>query len=295
MRPPRRSTPTTLFTLLFLVPLSLSVLTSCQSGGDAAADSGDAGGGETASDPAPVRGDIPEIVQQMVDAHGGYDTWANAPSVSYRDSLLFAGAPAAISSRPMIEGGKRRIAMEFPGTQMRMAWDGEKAWSVNWAMPVPPRFFSSLTFYFANLPWLALDPGVTLTDEGSGTLPGGETEYRKVRMTFGDGVGDSPGDHYILFIDPDNHQLRGTVYSVTYRGIGPADPTTAPENHLVFDEWTSADGLIVPAKFTIYATDGSVFATVQFDEWSFTKPFDPSKLSMPEGAVVDGSLDAASI
>jgi hypothetical protein len=109
---------------------------------------------------------VPDIVQKMVEAHGGLSKWRNAPTVSFEDALELAGAEAPLVSRVMVEQGRRRIDTEYPQMGMRLVWDGEMAWSVNWQLPMPPRFLSSLNYYFVNLPWLAFDPGVNLEERG---------------------------------------------------------------------------------------------------------------------------------
>lgn len=226
----------------------------------------------------------PKIVLQMIEAHGGLVAWESAPSVYFED--FWGDGPNW--SQIQVEQGKRRALIDYPGTGMRMAWDGERAWSLDWEAPMPPRFFALLNYYFLNLPWLTVDPGVILEETGTASVPDDPVEYRVVKMTFEEGVGDTPDDYYDLLIHPETHRLHANRYIVTYSSLLPAGVAHTPEHLLVYDEWTTVDGLNVPTRFTIYE-DGEVYAACQIRNWSFRKPFDASRLQMPAGAVVDAS------
>jgi hypothetical protein len=108
-------------------------------------------------------------------------------------------------------------------------------------------------------------------------------------MTFEAGVGDTPDDYYVLYIDPKTHKMKGCRYVVTYKGLLPEGMTKTPEHILIFDEFATVEGLQVPTHYTIYETDHKVYADCGISNWSFQKPFDSARMTMPEGAVVDDS------
>lgn len=230
-----------------------------------------------------------KVVDAMIEAHGGMKAWAEAPTVSWHDAFLPTGAPAAIEAQITVEQGPRRAYADYPGTEMSFAWDGEKAWSENWGLPFPPRFMALLNYHFLNLPWLAKDPGVHLGEPGTGTLEGDATEYITVKITYGEGVGDTPKDYYILYIHPETHQLKACEYIVTYRAILPEGVESGGPNTLIFDTFAEVNGLLVPTHYSIYQADGSPYATCKVESWSFEKPFDESRMAMSEGAVEDTS------
>ncbi len=237
---------------------------------------------------------VPDVVQKMVDAHGGLSKWRSAPTVSFEEALTLAGAEAPLVSRVVIEQGRRRIYTEYPEMDTRLAWDGERVWSVNWQLPIPPRFMSSRNYYFVNLPWLAFDPGVNLEERGRSRILDDPTEYVVVRMTFDAGTGDSPDDYYDLLIHPETGLLKATRFIVTYAALLPEGAESMPELLMVFDETTTVDGLVVPTHYTVYELDGKVYATSATRDWSFSLPFDEGRLEMPEGAVVDESTRTTS-
>lgn len=223
----------------------------------------------------------PEAVAKMIEAHGGIETWRSAPSVRFTEQW-----GEREPTRIIVEQGPRRVYMETVGGGARMAWDGKQAWSIEWKGP-PPRFMAHLNYYFVNLPWLTMDPGVLLSEPGKDRLWDDPTVYTTVMMTFEEGVGDTPDDYYELYIHPDTYRLHACKYIVTYDALLPPGEEHTPEHILVYDEYVTIDGLVVPAHFTIYETDRTVYATCAISDWSFDEPFDETLVEMPEGAVID--------
>lgn len=229
------------------------------------------------------------IVDRMIEAHGGMDAWAGAPTVSFEDTWFRGDEPTGKTSKVTVEQGSRRAYIDYPGSDMRMAWDGSRAWSENWASPAPPRFLALLNYYFLNLPWLTRDPGVVLGPPQEGRLWDDPTKYVSIRMTFGSGVGDTPDDYYVLYIDPATYRLKACEYIVTYSSLLPEGVTATPPHILVYEDYSRVENLLVPTRFTIYELDQTVYASCEISDWSFSQPFDESRMEMPAGATVDES------
>ena len=228
-----------------------------------------------------------EVVNKMIEAHGGLERWQTAPTMRFTDSFLPAGAESPLESHVTVEMTSRRAYLDFPSMNAQIVWDGEKAWSVNWKGRTPPRFLALLSFYFVGLPWLTADPGVHLSEPGIGTLPDDPTEYITVKMTFGPGAGDTPDDYYLLFIDPSAYELRAAEFTVTYADVLPPDVEFKKELG-IFEAHGEFEGLKVPTRFSIYV-DGELQGTYEWRDVSFTQPFDASRMEMPDDAVVDTS------
>jgi len=238
-------------------------------------------GPEAASgDPAAL-----DLVQRMVEAHGGMEVWASAPTVSFRETWYQDDPAEGNSSRVVVEQGNRRAYL-VSDNGASAVWNGEKAWGVEWVAPMPPRFVVALTYYFLNLPWLVLDPGVVLGPPAQAWLPGNPNEYVSVRVTYEEGVGDTPDDYYELYIDPKTYRLEGCEYIVTYAALLPPGVEHTPPHLLLYEEFETVDGLVVPTRFTIYEGD-EVYARCAIGDWSFSEPFDESLMVMPAGAVPD--------
>ena len=229
-----------------------------------------------------------DVVAKMIEAHGGSEKWRSAPTVSFQDALQPAGAPSPMISRVTVEQGARRAYLDFPEMGAQISWDGNQAWSEHWQGPYPPRFLALLSYYFANLPWLAADPGVNLSEPGTGRLWDDPIEYITVKLTFEPGVGDTPDDYYILYIHPSSYRLKAAELTVTYAAVLPPDVDALIEI-IVYDEFATVDGLTVPIKASVYGKDRSPLASLEWRDWSFSKRFDESRMVMPSNAVLDTS------
>jgi hypothetical protein len=236
--------------------------------------------------PVPAAETADQLVDAMIEAHGGFEAWAEAPSVRFEDD--WEGRGGFVTT---VEAGRRRAYLDSPALGgPSMAWDGEKAWSVNWPENgPPPRFLALLNYYFLNLPWLLKDPGVNLELLEPRPLFEDPTRWKVLRVTYDAGVGDTPDDWYEVYVHPTSYHLKACRYVVTYRSLLPEGVESTPPHLLIYDEFDRADGLMVPSRFTIYEEDGSVYAKCDISGWSFSEPFDEARMAMPPGAVVDES------
>ena len=230
-----------------------------------------------------------DAIRAMIEAHGSLKKWRAAPAVSFTDLLLTTGSSEGAPMAITVEQTSRRAYIDVVGAETSIAWDGERAWGVNWNFPMPPRFLALLNYYFLNLPWLVRDPGVVLSDLGKAKLWDDPTEFITVRVTYEAGVGDTPEDYYVLYIHPETHRLSACEYVVTYAGLLPPGVKHTPPHILVYEEFETVDDLLVPTRYTIYETDHKPYATCEITDWSFSKPFDESRMEMPENAVLDTS------
>lgn len=230
-----------------------------------------------------------EVVAKMVEAHGGITKWRSAPTASFEDHFRPVGAPSASVSRVTVEQDSRRAYLDFPGANARIAWDGKQAWSENWQGPYPPRFLALLNYYFLNLPWLTMDPGVNLELLGTAKLWEYPVKYVTVKVTYDPGVGDTPDDYYILYVDPQSHLLKACEYVVTYASLLPSGVEATPPHILVYETFATVDGLVVPTRYSIFEKDHKLYAVCEIRDWSFQKPFDASRMIVSPNAVVDPS------
>ena len=237
-----------------------------------------------------------ETVMKMIDAHGGFDLWRNAPTVSFQSQLRvnFGGDNWVDYSEDVtVEQGSRRVYCELKntdGTTGRIAYDGENAWSAGNLQGVaraPARFTAWRNYYLFNIPWLTQDDGVIFGEVTSAKIPNDEKEYLAVPMTFEAQAGDTPSDTYFLYIDPETRRLRAAEYGMTYKSMLPDGVESTPRSVFVWDEQTTVNGLVVLTRYTVYWKDGSVAVTGSVSDWAFDRPFDESRLAMPE----DGSVD----
>lgn len=238
------------------------------------------------------------LVLEAIEAHGGLETWYEAPTSSYCWEYSNPGSEMRFRSCMTVDNQTRRAYhdIEALGTPEdvepydgRFAWDGEQAWIYPADTPkINPRFWALTGFYFSQIPFVLADPGVSYEKLPDAELDG-ET-YSMVKCTFGSGVGDAPDDHYILYIDQQDHMVRAIRYTVTFGGRAQKKGGPPRETLFYYEDYTTVDGLKTPQHFNgFWFEDGEKgeFKNEAFvTNISYSKPFDESRLAMPEGARV---------
>lgn len=245
-----------------------------------------------------------EVIERMVEAHGGLERWQAAPSIRF-DNVMFMNmaGPQQLpwwASHEVIEQGGRRAYQEWPLDQAMLAYDGERVWSQNWKRGNMPVFMTHFFYYFVNLPWLTQDDGVILGEPGRYTWPGTDRELISIEMRYAEAptVGKTARDYYVLFIDPETYRLRAYQYAIGYgpmldlMGV-PADrPLFGPMWRLITRD-VEVDGLVFPASFrTMPEPDGKMIAGSHLIlNYAIDQPFDASRVEPPANAVFDDSID----
>lgn len=185
--------------------------------------------------------DAPEALQAAWKAHGGLDTWRAQRSARYTFERTVGDT--STQDEQFIDLHDRRV--RITGDDFVLGFDGAEAWVAPDLDAFPydsdPRFYTSTYFYFWAMPFLLADPGVIATDAGTTTLNG--TTYNVTEIRYEDDVGDSPDDVYIAYTDAETHELDVLRFSVTYGGR-----ESEPDMALVFDEWTTINGLKLPVE-----------------------------------------------
>lgn len=237
-----------------------------------------------------------QLLMQVLDAHGGLDAWHAAATSSYIWEMSSPGF--LLRSRITADNRTRHIYHDIlaMGTGSdpvdvsgRMAWNGTDAWISPDSLSLNPRFWAETGYYFQSIPFVLADPGINyelLPDED---LDG--VSHPMLKCTFGDGVGDAPGDHYSLYVHPETNTISGIRYRSTFGRGRPSPDEPVRENLIMYTDYVTVDGLVVPSRFTWHSfSDGvkgepsgtQALAT----EISFSAPFDSTQLIMPEGGRV---------
>ncbi len=223
-----------------------------------------------------------DALDRGIAAHGGLATWQSHGGARFD---IESGGSAMTN---VVDLRSRRALAS--GESFEIGFDGEDVWIMPGldAFQGSPRFYNGLDFYFFAMPFVLADPGTRREDLGRVSV--GEEEFDAVRVSFDDGVGDSPGDFYVAHFDPATHRLRFLLYTVTFFSGEPDEKYNAR----VYEEWQEAGGLTVPRKASSYewiagegrlgekhgeATYGNVLLTPE--------PPDAMLFEMPEGAEID--------
>lgn len=231
-------------------------------------------------------------LQRTLDAHGGLETWASFGTVEYDFSLRIGDATR--DDHHLFDLDRRRVRVDQTdytvGITDSLAWAAPSMEAYGYT--APPRFYGKAYTYLFSLPFVFADPGVIVESAGQRSLKG--MSYDVLKMTFEQGVGDTPRDVFYVYLDPDSHRVHAALFSVTYRN----PEITRPITGVIYEEWGTVNGLTVPRKASMYGVSkdqtlqkklGSFeYQNVRFRE---STP-EPDSFAMPEGAVRDTSLQA---
>ncbi len=213
-------------------------------------------------------------ITKVFDAHGGYDTWAGMNQLSYKIG----------EQTTLVELKSRYTRLESP--EMTVGFDGEKVW-VN-----PPsenadrqRMRYNLMFYFYAFPFVVGDPGITYEDMQPMELMG--KTYNGVKVSYSDGVGDSPKDNYIIYSDPETNQMQWLMYTATFGGGEASDRYSL----IRYDNWQTVNGVTIPKSIKWYqykdGEGGDMRFERTFDEVAISEEVPAMEnFTMPEGAQV---------
>jgi uncharacterized protein DUF6503 len=229
-------------------------------------------------------------LDRSLEAHGGLTKWRGFAAVEYDLSWETAGGEkkdhqlfdlqtrdGLITSDKYTLGKSGAEVWVKPGLE---ALDG-----------TPPRFYMGTPFYFFGMPFVFADPGAKQESLGKKTFQG--KEYDAVKITFAGGTGDTPEDYYVAYIDPATAHLKMVYYVVTYPALRKGRPLAQLEPHaIVFDEWQTVNGLLVPKSAPFYhwtgsEIEGKPLGTLRFSAVHFLKEAPAaSKFEKPADAVV---------
>ncbi|MFK7953459.1 MAG: DUF6503 family protein [Ekhidna sp.] len=215
-----------------------------------------------------------EGIDKVFEAHGGFEKWAEMKSLSY-----LKGEESTITNIQ-----NRKIRLESP-TQT-IGFDGENVWIAPDTLDASrARFYHNLYFYFYAMPFVVGDPGVFYEDMEPREIKG--KLYNGVKVSYDNGVGDSPKDNYILWMDPETNLMEWLMYTVTFR----SGEVSKRYSLIRYSEWTHVDGVTLPTKLEWYTFEDGIAgeprneAVFENIKLSTSAPAD-SLFEMPEDAQI---------
>ncbi|MEM0939322.1 MAG: DUF6503 family protein [Bacteroidota bacterium] len=215
-----------------------------------------------------------KALTKVFDAHGGYENWHKMKTLSYNKG----------EERTITNLQDRKTRLESPN--QTIGFDGKNVWVSPDSVDVSrARFYHNLYFYFFAMPFVVGDPGAFYEVIDSKEING--KMYEGLKISYNDGVGDSPEDNYIIWSDPETDQMEWLMYTVTYRS-----KETSDNYRLIrYADWKGFNGVVLPQSLQWYQFSndsiGDLRSEVIFEniELSTTVP-DPSIFEMPENAQV---------
>lgn len=189
------------------------------------------------------------LVQGIQRAHGA-KAWSAKPALRADIHVEFGGNEFLSGTLTFdTASGLSRLELQ---DETVLVFDGERAW----VSPATSEFtgarFHLLTWpYFLAAPFKLADPGTHLESTEFRRL--GLRLYESAKLTFDAGVGDTPDDWYLLFVDSASKRLAGMAYIVTY-GTAPEDAERDP-HVVVFDGYHTLGGVTLSTAWAFHDWD----------------------------------------
>ncbi len=229
-------------------------------------------------------------LDRCLAAHGGLAKWRSYAGVEYD---LTWKSPKRDNQEHQLFNLQTRDGL-ITNDKYSLGSNGGEVWikpGLDALGGTPPRFYLGTPFYFFGTPFVFADRGAKEESLGKKSFRG--QEYDVVKVTFAKGTGDTPDDYYVAYIDPASAHLKLVYYVVTYPSMRKNRAVSELEPHaIVFEEWQTADGLLVPKVAPFYKWTGSDIEGEPLGRLNFSKVHfmseapDESKFKKPADAVV---------
>lgn len=141
------------------------------------------------------------------------DKFNSNNAVAYTLKLSFGGSPRIDAKiTQLTDGSKIRIDYADGKT---VIFDGSQVYGFPKTADFKGARFDIFTWsYFFALPYKLNDGGTNWANTEKHKWGG--TDYPTNKLTFNDGVGDTPDDWYIIYKNPESSLLEGAAYIVSY-------------------------------------------------------------------------------
>lgn len=193
----------------------------------AAACAPEAGGGDAGSEAGAAASPADSAVDAWIEASGGMEAWERVRTLRYTVTTVWYDSagdvrrmrPRRVEIEKTAGGFRSRIERpEAEGLYVQV-FTGDTAWAALNGDPLPPdhpaagesEYVGRDVYYWIGLPYKLRDSGVNL-DVASRDEHGLE-----VRVTFGESVGQHPGDRYFYLFEDDD-RFPEQVHYVTQGG-----------------------------------------------------------------------------
>ncbi|PKA83782.1 hypothetical protein ATE92_1948 [Ulvibacter sp. MAR_2010_11] len=222
----------------------------------------------------------PEGIQKLFQAHGGINKWNGMENLCFEMDGKNGTETHSVSLKD------RRTKIETKN--WTIGYDGSQVWLLEnekGSYEGNARFYHNLMFYFYAMPFVLGDDGINYTQLESAELDG--KTYNAVKISYDNGVGDSPEDEYIVYLDPETSQMEWLGYTVTY-----TEKEKSNDWHFIkYSDWQEVNGLLLPKKLTWYTVENNLPAKkrndVKFEKIIATETvLEPSVFAKPEAAIV---------
>ncbi|GAA0727243.1 hypothetical protein GCM10009430_35080 [Aquimarina litoralis] len=196
-------------------------------------------------------GDFPKDIAAVFKAHGGIQAFDK------QNTLIFELSKPEGNEKHTTDLKTRHARIET--NKFALGFDGNEAWieQDSTYFKGNPRFYHNLMFYFYAMPFVLGDDGISY--EKVEDLKVEDKTYPGYKISYGDGVGDSPKDNYFIYYDAASHQMKYLGYTVTFFSKESSEKVSLIE----YSDWTDVNGLLLPKTLKWRAYDDGVVGDIK--------------------------------
>jgi hypothetical protein len=231
------------------------------------------------------------LATSLLQAHGGMQPMAAATSLEFNFFTKMIGNPTPFYSFEALDLATGSAYVDWPFWNAKISWNQQEVWTENWPMPMPAGFFVRLTSSFLTLPWQLRADDANVGPVSQDTLPGDNTMYDVLRITFDSRSPTIPGNYYDLFVDPETQLMKAVRFDINHPGMVANPSQPLGPNYHVFGDYRIFDGMAIPTFYKSYG-QGSVKGG-QSNAYHFVwnlrtdQPYDDSRQTTPTDAQMD--------
>ena len=234
---------------------------------------------------APQPGDemAEALVDGWIDALGGMETYWKLQSATYTltteiwdpvSGRLRRTRPRYVTIARVDAGEAARIERWEGDDFIQHGFDGDRQWAVMNGEALAPgdkdydeaRYVASDVFYWISLPFKLKDPGVFLNYDGAD-----EEGRHRVRVTFGDGIGDHSDTWFYVF-----EEGRAMPVSIGYREEGRQNVSLT-----YWEDVQEVDGYIFAGRRVHVNSEGRVWKILVTSDFVLNPNVDPAVFRGP--------------
>ena len=233
------------------------------------------------------------LIAEAIEAHGGLRSWLGHGTIEFEFDYAPLGNPDGRKHtfQRVDLWSARAHHREIEG-DAEFGFDGETSWMKPNAEAFSPssRFWSLTPYYFVGIPFVLADPGVILTRLEDAELEG--KSYQLVKATYEAGTGDSPGDYYIVYLDPETHRVAALRYVVSFPGMF-APGEHSPEKIMLYTNAVEAGGLVFASEYHTHrwnaeeGVPGERVTSILASRFALGETYPDSTFAAPEDAVIE--------
>ena len=181
----------------------------------------------------------PAELVKIFHAHGTLDKWKEMKSLSY-EIVRESG-----NEKQWIDLVSRNERIE--ANSFKTGYNGKEYWlEADTSYKGNPKFYHNLMFYFYAMPFVLADDGIIYSDTDPLQFEG--ESYPGIRISYNEGIGESPEDEYFIHYNPTTHKMEWLGYTVTFF----SGEKSTKVKWIRYNDWKLNNEILLPKSITWY-------------------------------------------